>query len=60
MSKFLAVFQAIFTAEESIVPLFVHNPKSQKIAAVVLTAESAVPGVVQEIQSLFNPPKATP
>ena len=58
MTKFQQILQALVSAEESIVPLFIHNPASQKIAAVVIATESAVPGLISEIQGLVKP--ATP
>lgn len=43
--NFQKLFQSIIGTEEIIVPLFIHNPASQSIAAVVLTTEQAVASI---------------
>jgi hypothetical protein len=46
--NFWAIFQAILGEAEQIVPLFVHNPKSQKIEAIlVTTAGAAMTGIAE-------------
>lgn len=61
MSKFWAIFEAILGEGEQIIPLFVHNPKSQKIEAVIMTtANAAVEGIQQGLaaQAAKTPPAA--
>ena len=41
-----AFAQALLGLAEEIVPIFVHNPQSQKIEAVVLTGSSAITGML--------------
>jgi hypothetical protein len=59
MDKWMKVFQALMQVEETIVPLFVHNPNSQKIAGVVMVAESALGSIVPGIVSAVNAPAPT-
>lgn len=49
MDKFLQVLAALIPFEEAIVPIFVHNPKSQNVAGVVLASESVAAQVTQQI-----------
>ena len=35
-----ALFKAIMNTEEQVIPIFVHNPASQKITGVIMMAES--------------------
>ena len=51
--NFLALLKLILGEAEQIVPAFIHNPKSQKIEAVVfMTAATAL--------SVLDPPAVTP
>lgn len=52
-SKLLAIFQLVLGIGEEIVPIFVHNPKSEKIEAVVVTTANGV-------MSALSPPAKTP
>ena len=47
--NWLALFQLIMGIEEQVVPLFVHNPKSQKVTGIILVAESALADVIQAL-----------
>lgn len=59
MDKLQEFFQAILQTEENVVPLFVHNPASQKLAAIVIGAESVVMDLVAKWHhSQSVPPKA--
>lgn len=37
MNTFLKIFQAILGEAEQIVPIFIHNPKSQQVEGVIVT-----------------------
>jgi hypothetical protein len=39
MSKFQLLFQALLQTEQNVLPIFIHNPASQKIVGAVLVAE---------------------
>lgn len=49
MSKFMQILSALLAFEEQLVPIFVHNAKSQTVAAVVMAGESVAAQVAQEI-----------
>ena len=53
-----SIFAAILQTEEAIVPIFVHNANSQKIAGVIMAVESAVPDIVASVQSSAPAPAA--
>jgi len=51
--KLADILKLAFGEAEQVIPLFIHNPKSQKIEGIVLTtAEAAV--------SAFTPPVTPP
>lgn len=54
-----SIFAAILGEAEVIVPLFIHNPKSQQIEGVVV---STLPGIIQGLQSagVSTPAPAVP
>lgn len=39
--NFLAIFEAIIGIGEEILPIFIHNPKSQKIEGIIVTTANA-------------------
>lgn len=41
MSNFFKIFSVILGEAEQIVPIFVHNPKSQQVEAIVVTTANA-------------------
>ena len=58
MNRFNQILAGLIAAEEAIVPIFVHNPASQKIVGVILTLESAVPTVIADVQAMVKTPAA--
>lgn len=50
MNLFQILSLALAGAEE-VLPLFIHNPKSQKIAAVIMTDSASVLGAMQQMQA---------
>jgi hypothetical protein len=52
-SNLLAIFQLILGEAEQIIPIFIHNPKSQQIEGIVVTtvnaATAALAGAVQPV-----------
>lgn len=58
LSKLLSIIQAAITTEETFVPVFVHNPASGTIAAIVIAAESAVEGVLAAFVPQAPQPKS--
>jgi len=54
VNRFNQILAGLISAEEAIVPLFVHNPASQKIVGVILTLESAVPTVIADVQAMVK------
>lgn len=45
-SKWLSIFAAILGEAEQIVPIFIHNPKSQQLEGVIVTtANAAIAGL---------------
>jgi len=49
MNKWLSVFKALIQTEGNIVPLFVHNEKSQTIAGIILASEAAVASIIEAV-----------
>ena len=49
MNKWLSVFKAIMQTEANIIPLFVHNEKSQNIAGIILASEAAVESILEGV-----------
>jgi len=47
--KLQEFFQSLLQTEEKIIPLFVHNPQSQAISAVVLVAESLAVSLISQL-----------
>lgn len=64
MSAFQKYLQALIGAEASIFPLFFHSQSGQKLAALIIGAESAVLGTVQAVasasQATTDPPPGPP
>jgi hypothetical protein len=58
MSKFMQILSAVLAFEEQFVPIFVHNAKSQTIAAVVMAGESVAAEVAQQIVAASTPQSA--
>ena len=54
--NWLKLIQLIIGTAESIVPIFIHNPKSQQIEAAIITTVNAV----DEVAAQLGPPTATP
>ena len=44
--------QIVLALEENVLPVFIHNPQSQKIAGVVLLGESIVQSAFQQARGL--------
>ena len=44
--NWLALLQGIFGVAEVVIPIFIHNPKSQQLEAVVLTTAAGALSVV--------------
>lgn len=40
--------QAVLQTEATFIPMFIHNPKSGKIAGVILASEAAVAGILTQ------------
>lgn len=59
MSKIVQILQAIIQTEENILPIFIHNPKSQQIEAVIIAAESAVAGILSQLGATATTTPAT-
>ena len=53
MNNFWKIFLAILGEAEQIVPIFIHNPKSQQIEGVIVTTSNAA------IAGLAAPPPQT-
>jgi hypothetical protein len=53
-SKFSQLFQATMQTEEAVLPIFIHNPNSQRITAAVMVSES----IFGNMFGLFQPPAA--
>ena len=47
--------QALMQTEETFVPMFIHNPKSQKIAGIVMMTEGAVATVLNQTGVIPTP-----
>lgn len=54
MNTFLKIFQAILGEAEQIVPIFIHNPKSQQVEGVIVTTLNGA------LQGLASTGAATP
>ena len=54
--NFWKIFQLILGEAEQIVPIFIHNPQSQKIEGVVVTTLNAALSGMQASQQ--NPPSS--
>ena len=55
LSKIGTILAGAVTAEEAIVPIFIHNPASGGIAAVVITLESEVAALLQGLGAAAAP-----
>ncbi len=55
MSKFLQILAGIISFEEQLVPIFIHNAKSQTVAGVVIAGESVAAQVAQQIIAASAP-----
>lgn len=45
-ATFLSIFKLILGEAETIIPIFIHNPKSQQIEGIIVTtANAAINGV---------------
>lgn len=53
-----AIFSAILGIAEEVIPVFIHNPKSQKIEGVVLTTANAVASEFGVSPAAPTPPAA--
>lgn len=60
LSKIGTILAGAVTAEEAIVPIFVHNPVSGGIAAVVITLESEVAALLQGLGAAAPAAPAAP
>lgn len=47
MNKFLQLFALILGEAEQIVPIFIHNPASQRVEAIIVTTVNAALGAFQ-------------
>ena len=59
MSILALIAEILAIAEEDILPIFVHNPTSQKITAVVVSTAEAVTAALQQVQTPTPTPPAT-
>ena len=53
----LAIIELLIGTAENIVPLFIHNPKSNKIEGIIATVLNSV---VPQLPSVISPPPAAP
>lgn len=49
MDKFLQIIIAAFSFEEAVLPIFVHNAKSQKVTGIIMAGESVAASVATQI-----------
>jgi len=49
MNLINSIFAEIFKAEQAIIPVYAHDPKTQAISAVVLVGESMLQGILGAI-----------
>lgn len=57
MSKILSIMSVLIPFEEKLVPIVIHNSKSETIAGIVLVAESAAVAIGQSLANLTTQPK---
>jgi hypothetical protein len=50
----LKIFELVLGTAETVVPIFIHNPNSQKVEGVIV---STLPGVIQGLGGV-TPPKS--
>lgn len=51
MKQFLNVMAVLLVDAEQIVPIFIHNPQSQKVEAVIATTANNTIGVLLQMMS---------
>jgi hypothetical protein len=58
--NWLALFEAILGVGEKVVPIFIHNPKSQQVEGVVVSTAEGVGQVIAATQAAqaATPPTA--
>ena len=49
--NFWQIFELILGTAESIVPIFIHNPQSQKIEAMIVTSANNALNIAQQMQA---------
>jgi hypothetical protein len=59
MNKWLNVFKILMNTEAQIMPIFIHNEKSQQIAGVILAGEASFAAILEGIVSTQNPTQST-
>lgn len=52
--------QSVLQTEATFVPMFVHNPNSGKIAAVIMASEAALAGILTQFGVVPPAPPAPP
>ena len=53
----LAIIELLIGTAENIVPLFIHNPKSNKVEGIIATVLNSV---VPQLPSILSPPPPAP
>ena len=49
--------QAVLQTEQTFLPMFIHNPNSQKIAGIIWASEAAVAGALTQAGVVPPPPQ---
>lgn len=57
--NWLALIEGILGVGAQVVPIFIHNPQSQKVEAVVLSTLPGIEQVLSQAQANPIPPKPT-
>lgn len=52
MNTFMHILAALIPFEEAVLPIFIHNAQSQKIAGIVMVGESAAAAVATQIAAV--------
>jgi hypothetical protein len=60
LASLAAFIQGIIGAGEAVIPMFVHNPRSQKIETVVFTDVNSVASIVAQVVKAQAAPAAAP
>lgn len=57
--NWLTLFEAILGVGEKIVPMFIHNPKSQQVEGVIISTANGVSQLIAATQAAQAGPKPT-